>query len=124
MTGKRLRRKPGGRDGRSIRERIGSVARLKPEMYASYVFYHYAKQEETPNSFNPTYIIGAHEEVLFSYEEKPAPARGMGGTRRTWPAPVVPDDWHGVMRPHFIPWSDGERGPLLWERLNTLLSFE
>ncbi|RKN75839.1 hypothetical protein [Paenibacillus ginsengarvi] len=109
--------------GRAGRERLGSLARLKPELFASYVFYHYAKQEETPGSFNPTYIIGAHENILFSYQELPAPKGESRATRRTWPAPVAPDNWHETMQPHFLPWSDGERGPVLWEKMSMLLSF-
>ncbi|RAV20111.1 hypothetical protein [Paenibacillus contaminans] len=104
------------------RERIGSLARLKPEMYGSYIFYHYAKQEETPNSFNPTYMIGAHEEVIFSYHERPVSASASGVTRRTWPAPITPDNWHDLMRPHFIPWTDGEQGAELWVKMNALLT--
>ncbi|MFK7692656.1 hypothetical protein [Paenibacillus sp. HJGM_3] len=111
------------RDGRNVRERIGSLARLKPEMYGSYIFYHYAQQEETPNSFNPTYIIGAHENWIFSYHELPAPQGSRQSTRRTWPAPIAPTNWHEVMQPHFIPWSIGEQGPVLWVRMTALWTF-
>ncbi|TMV48719.1 hypothetical protein FE783_16850 [Paenibacillus mesophilus] len=111
------------RSGHTVRERIGSLARLKPEMYGSYVFYHHAKQEETPESFNPTYMIGAHENIIFSYQEQPAPRGEIRATRRTWPAPIAPNNWHEIMQPHFIPWSEGERGPVLWERMNILLDF-
>lgn len=109
--------------GQRPRERIGSLARLKPDMYAGYIFYHYAKQEETPNSFNPSYIIGAHEELIFSYEEKPAPPFGSRQTRRTWPAAVTPDNWHELMRPHFIPWTESGQEPVLWVRMQTILHF-
>ncbi|GAA3408724.1 hypothetical protein GCM10020370_45710 [Paenibacillus hodogayensis] len=111
------------RSGDSVRERIGSLARLKPEMYGSYVFYHYAKQEETPGSFNSTYMIGAHENIIFSYHELPAPKGESQSTRRTWPEPITPNNWHDIMLPHFIPWSSGESGPVLWEKMSILLSF-
>lgn len=114
---------PEARSGRFVRERVGSLARLKPEMYGSYVFYHYAKQEETPGSFNPTYMIGAHENLIFSYQEQPAPRGERRESRRTWPTPVAPNNWHEMMQPHFIPWSEGEQGPVLWERMNLLLTF-
>ncbi|MBB3114483.1 L-rhamnose mutarotase [Paenibacillus phyllosphaerae] len=109
--------------GRERRERIGSLARLKPEMYGSYVFYHYAMQEERPNGFNPTYMIGAQEQLLFSYEERPAPGERGGASRRTWPAPIVPDNWHEVMEPHFRPWPGDEQGSKLWVKMNLILSY-
>lgn len=84
-------------------ERIGSLARLKPDMYGSYVFYHYQLQEEKLGSFNWSYCIGSHEWYLFSYCELPAlqgtPRPGKLTTNRT------PSDWHDVMAPHFEePW--------------------
>ena len=111
------------RDGQTACERIGSLARLRPEMYGSYIFYHFALQEEKPGSFNPTYMIGAHETLIFSYQERPAPVGGTVAPRRTWPAAVAPANWHEIMLPHFIPWSDGEQGPVLWEPMNTLFTF-
>ncbi|CAH1225538.1 hypothetical protein PAECIP111891_05823 [Paenibacillus allorhizoplanae] len=107
----------------SGRERVGMLARLKPSKYSSYIFYHYAMQEEKPSCFNPTYIIGAHEELIFSYHERPAPAFEHGATRMKWPAPITPDNWHETMKPHFIPWSENEQGPVLWEKMDTILSF-
>lgn len=104
-------------------ERLGMLARLKPSKYSSYIFYHYAMQEEKPNCFNPTYIIGAHEEFIFSYYEHPSPSFENGATRRTWPAVITPENWHDVMQPHFIPWSESEQGMVLWEKMNNLLSF-
>jgi hypothetical protein len=59
------------RGDRKVERRLGSLARLKPEMYGSYVFYHYQLQEEKPGSGNKTYIIGSHELYLFSYQELP-----------------------------------------------------
>ncbi|UKS28371.1 hypothetical protein LOZ80_05390 [Paenibacillus sp. HWE-109] len=110
-------------DGYANRERVGMLARLKPEKYSSYIFYHYALQEEKPHAFNPTYTIGTHEALIFSYHETPIPALERGASRRTWPAPVVPENWHATMRPHFIPWSEGEQEPELWTRMTTLITF-
>ncbi|KRF05521.1 hypothetical protein ASG89_20550 [Paenibacillus sp. Soil766] len=105
------------------RECIGMLAILKPSKISSYIFYHYALQEEKPSCFNPTYIIGAHEELIFSYHERPTPAFVNGATRRKWPAPITPENWHDVMQPHFIPWSESEQGPILWEKMHAILSF-
>ncbi len=107
----------------SDRERVGSLARLKPSKYSSYIFYHYALQEEKPSCFNPTYMIGAHEELIFSFHEHPSPAFEHGQSRRKWPAPITPDNWHDIMQPHFIPWTESEQGPVLWETMDTILSF-
>lgn len=107
----------------SGRERLGMLARLKPSKYSSYIFYHYALQEEKPSCFNPTYIIGAHEELIFSYHERPSPAFEHGATRMSWPAPITPENWHDIMQPHFIPWSESEQGPVLWENMITILTF-
>ncbi|MGO4497857.1 hypothetical protein AB4114_18415 [Paenibacillus sp. 2RAB27] len=106
----------------SPQQRIGKLARLKPEMYSSYVFYHFQKQEEEPGSFNDRYIIGAYENLLFSYHELPAivseAPTGLLQTNNS------PEDWHGVMHPHFDPWTDTEEeGEKLWRSLEELLSF-
>ncbi|MGG1556039.1 hypothetical protein [Paenibacillus ferrarius] len=105
-------------------ERLGNMARLRPEMYSSYIFYHFALQEEKPNSFNPTYVIGAHEELIFSYHERPAPAFGPGVNRQTWPASILPStDWHELMEPHFQQWPRDDQEPVLWEKMNLIYSF-
>lgn len=105
------------------RERIGMLARLNPLKYSSYIFYHYALQEEKPSCFNPTYMIGAHENLIFSYHERPSPVFEHGATRRRWLAPITPENWHDVMQSHFIPWSESEQGLVLWEKMDTLLSY-
>jgi hypothetical protein len=91
------------RSGAEIpQKRIGSLARLKPETYSRYVFYHYQRQAELPQSFNRRYIIGAHDRTIFSYQELPAITTAP-------PPPTLlthntPDDWQTVMEPHFEPW--------------------
>ena len=110
------------RTGRVVETCVGSLARLKPEQYASYVFYHYQMQEERPESFNQTYIIGAHELLIFSYAELPnslsgSPRRGKLDTNHT------PGGWHELMAPHFEPWTDAGTDELLWRRLECICSF-
>jgi hypothetical protein len=101
---------------------IGSLAKLKPAMYASYVFYHYQKQEETPGSFSKYYVIGAHENILFSYNELPskkdplAPS-GLLDTNQS------PSNWHEVMEPHFELWQDKPIEDRLWRKMNCWFSF-
>lgn len=86
-----------------VLQRCAKIARLKEEMYSSYIFYHYQFQEEKPAVAGNKYrIIAAHENLLFSYHEMPAiienPAlyKGKLGTNNT------PSNWAALMEPHFI----------------------
>lgn len=90
-----------------VERRVGRVAHLKPEMAASYIYYHYQLQEE--QAFHgPKYeIIAMHENLLFGYQEFPAvvepPALpGRLSTKGT------PENWSDSrMDLHFQPWPDG-----------------
>ncbi|MDI4649212.1 hypothetical protein [Cohnella hashimotonis] len=77
-----------------VERRAGRVAHLKPEMVASYIYYHYQLQEE--RAFHgPKYeIIAMHENLLFGYQEFPAVTE----------APVLPGRLHTKGTPE--PWSD------------------
>ncbi|WP_277532366.1 hypothetical protein [Cohnella rhizosphaerae] len=97
-------------------ERIGTLARLKPALASSYIYYHYQRQEETPGSFNASCVIGSAGALLFNYRELPAVAgavnrQGLLTTR------LSPADWHEVMAPHFDPWADAKAGEELWRRM-------
>ncbi|WP_091224540.1 hypothetical protein [Paenibacillus sp. BC26] len=93
-------------------QRVGSLSRLKPDQYASYVFLHYQLQEEKPRLFNKYYIIGSLGEYIFSYQELPAivepPRKGLLSTKET------PPDWGVAMEPHFEPWTDKPEAERLW----------
>ena len=54
-----------------VEKPLGKIIRLKPEMIASYIFYHYQYQEEKPCDGDKFGIIGIHEDVLFFYLEEP-----------------------------------------------------
>lgn len=90
-----------------VDRRVGRVAHLKPEMAASYIYFHYQLQEE--RAFHgPKYeIITMHENLLFGYQEFPAVVeepvlRGKLSTTGT------PADWNDSrMDLHFQPWEDG-----------------
>ncbi len=91
------------RKERVVDERVGVLARLKPEMVASYVFYHYQLQEEKPEHSNKSLIIGLYRTLIFLYSEKPAivseqKPQGKLNTQHS------PGNWHEVMEPHFDPW--------------------
>lgn len=107
-------------DNRHVAERIGSIARLKPEMVSSYIYYHYQRQEEMPDSFNSSYMIGAFGRILFSYYESPSwistsERQGHLSTKQT------PSNWHEVMLPHFELWEDAEAGKQLWRKMERIM---
>lgn len=90
-----------------IVKRIGRLARVKPEMLSSYIFYHYQLQEEDHGAKNKYCIIGLNENLIFHYEEHPievevSPHKGKLKTSNT------PKDWQKFMEPHFIFWDDTE----------------
>ena len=102
--------------------RVGSLARLKPEQYCSYVYYHYVRQEEQPHGFNKYYIIGAHEHRLFSYQELPATVdtpRPRGSLRTK----LTPNNWQALMHEHFELWADQPPENQEWIRLPCIWQF-
>lgn len=91
----------------------GRVARLKPEMASSYIFYHYQLQEERPGSFDKYGLICLHETLMFFYMELPSivetpSVKGKLATNHT------PDHWQDVMNPHFERWTDAPPGQDIW----------
>ena len=103
--------------------RAGKLARLKPEMYASYVFLHYQLQEEQPRLFSKYYTIGSFGPYIFSYDELPGivepPRAGRLDTKRT------PADWPAAMLPHFEPWGpEVSEGEQLWRETESLFHLE
>lgn len=90
-----------------VERRVGRVAHLKPEMAASYIYYHYQLQEE--QAFHgPKYeIIAMHENLLFGYQEFPAVVEApvLSGRLKTKGTPANWSD--SRMDLHFQPWEDG-----------------
>lgn len=91
----------------AVERRVGRVAHLKPEMAASYIYYHYQLQEE--RAFHgPKYeIIALHENLLFGYQEFPAVIEEpvLPGKLSTTGTPANWSD--SRMDLHFQPWEDG-----------------
>ena len=99
---------------------VGSIIFLKPEKYASYVFYHFQLQEEGLRKFNMSYIIGSEGVCLFSYQEQPALLdplypRGILETDNS------PANWDDVMDEHFQRWEDTRAA---WREMKLIMSFE
>jgi L-rhamnose mutarotase len=110
------------RDFSASRKSIGSIIYLRPEKYASYVFYHFQLQEEGIKKFNKYYLIGAHETCLFSYQEQPA----VIDTRhedRVLNTNLSPDNWAELMGEHFQPWPEGLNIADPWKVMEEVFSF-
>lgn len=103
-----------------VERRVGRVAHLKPEMAASYIYYHYQLQEE--QAFHgPKYeIIAMHENLLFGYQEFPAVVESpvLPGKLNT---SGTPSNWgDSRMDLHFQPWEDGH---LYFKPIETLFAY-
>ncbi|WP_082600935.1 hypothetical protein [Agromyces sp. Root81] len=110
------------RGDREVADRVGSLTFLKPEMFASYVFHHFQRQEELPESFNRTYMIGSLGTLLFSYSESPATAANVDAPARA--GQRTPTDWHAVMQPHFDLTHGRPDAPAdepIWRRMHRLV---
>jgi hypothetical protein len=90
-----------------VEKRAGRVAHLKPEMMASYIYYHYQLQEERA-FYGPKYeIIAMHENLLFGYQEFPAVVEEPVATKKLSTS-CTPKNWlDSRMDLHFQPWEDG-----------------
>ncbi len=100
---------------------VGRVVYLKPEMIASYIFYHYQYQEEKPGDGDKYGIIGIHGNMLFFYLEEPTyhdrPAyKGTLSTNNT------PDNWSALMKEHFLCWPDQKGTDDNWRNTEVLIS--
>jgi hypothetical protein len=90
-----------------VEKRAGRVAHLKPEMMASYIYYHYQLQEERA-FLGPKYeIIAMHDNLLFGYQEFPAVVEEPVAPKKL-STYGTPKNWlDSRMDLHFQPWEDG-----------------
>jgi hypothetical protein len=110
------------RDSGSSRESLGSIVYLRPEKYCSYVFYHFQLQEEGIRKFNKHYVIGAHENCLFSYQELPAVVDSTNHDR-VLDTYVSPENWTDLMGEHFRPWPEGLDIEKPWKSMEEIFSY-
>jgi hypothetical protein len=110
------------RDSGSPRESLGSIVYLRPEKYCSYVFYHFQLQEEGIRKFNKHYVIGAHENCLFSYQELPADIDSTNHDR-VLDTNVSPENWTELMGEHFRPWPEGLDIEKPWKSMEEIFSY-
>lgn len=103
-----------------VDERVGRVAHLKPEMMASYIYYHYQLQEERAFLSGKYEIIAMHENLLFGYQEFPGVVEepvldkklNTSGTPKNWK--------DSRMDLHFQPWHDGQ---LYFKRIEQIFAY-
>jgi len=110
------------RDSGASRESLGSIVYLRPEKYCSYVFYHFQLQEEGMRKFNKHYVIGAHENCLFSYQELPA-VIDTTNHDRVLSTNVSPENWAELMGQHFRPWPEGLDIDAAWKSMEEIFSY-
>ena len=104
------------------RKSIGSIIYLRPEKYCGYVFYHFQLQEEGLRKFNKYYLIGAHENCLFSYQEVPAEIdRGNIGSILT--TNNSPENWAELMGQHFQPWQEEAGIEIAWKAMDEIYAY-
>jgi hypothetical protein len=90
-----------------VERRIGRVAHLKPEMIASYVYYHYQLQEEQAFLGDKYEIIAIHENLMFGYQEFPKVTEKPLAPKKL-NTQGTPANWNDSrMDLHFQPWEDG-----------------
>lgn len=90
-----------------VERRAGRVAHLKPEMMASYIYYHYQLQEERAFLGDKYEIIAMHENLLFGYQEFPKVIEEPAVPRKLTTS-GTPENWNDSrMDLHFQPWEDG-----------------
>jgi hypothetical protein len=90
-----------------VERRVGRVARLKPEMAASYIYYHYQLQEERAFLGDKYEIIAMHENLLFGYQEFPRVIEEPELPKKLQ-TNGTPENWSDSrMDLHFQPWEDG-----------------
>lgn len=110
------------REQNHARKSIGSIIYLRPEKYASYVYYHFQLQEEGFKKFNKYFIIGAHEDCLFSYHELPA-VIDPWNSNRILSSNNSPANWAELMGEHFQPWPDGLNIEDPWKAMREIYAF-
>ena len=98
----------------------GRLARLRPEMVSSYIFYHYQLQEEKPGIGDKYGLISLHENLIFFYQERPAVVEAPPRPGKL-PTTNTPDHWHDVMFPHFDLWEDADPGQEIWREVTLLV---
>lgn len=103
-----------------VKRAYATINKLRPEMVASYIFYHFQYQEEKPGDWAKYAAIYLHENFMFFYLEEPdgpsvTPYKGKLDTANT------PGDWQTLMYKHFLPWEDDPEQKRPWREIETVL---
>lgn len=89
-------------------EPVAMMSRMVPEKLASYIFYHFQRQEEQPASEGRHLSIWGDGATALLYDELPElpvahPRAGLLAPRHH-----TPENWREIMLPHFRLFEDGE----------------
>lgn len=92
-----------------VQKRVGMIARIRPDMLSSYIYYHYMLQEGQLTIVNKYCMIGLDENLIFYYEEQPVTSE-LPQRRGKLNTNGLPSDWQNIwqdlMEPHFILWEE------------------
>ena len=94
---------------------FGMLMKIRPEMLASYIFYHHQMQEETPGSGGKHGAIYMHENLLFHYLEDNDPSDGLCFKGKLDTHNTPSNCWGELMEQHFAPWPDTDP-PIQWRK--------
>ena len=103
-----------------VEDRAAKLARIKPEMLSSYIYYHYMLQEGKRDMGNKYCVIGLHENFILHYEEHPLDIVKPSFTGKLEDFKLKMENWEDMMYPHFIQWEDEEEESL--RKLKPLIS--
>ncbi|QGQ97661.1 hypothetical protein EHS13_23605 [Paenibacillus psychroresistens] len=92
----------------AVQARVALIARIKPDMLSSYIYYHYLLQEGHSTNDNKYCMIGLDENLIFYYEELPKTVENQvkQDQRITHFPHNWQDTWQELMEPHFIYWEE------------------
>lgn len=106
---------------KKVTRHFAKLIQVKEDMYSSYVFYHYQLQEERrQRSGNKYGIIGAHQNLLFFYQEEPVIQEEPSLYPGKLDTQNTPKDWGRAMNPHFMPWEDQNRDIGCWKEIERI----
>jgi hypothetical protein len=102
-----------------VEKTTAKVIKLKPEMVASYIFYHYQLQEEKPGDWSKYPVIFINENLLFFYLETPdapekQPYSGKLDTTNS------PENWGELMSQHFAKWEEPQDYEIEWKAIEQI----
>lgn len=98
---------------RSDPKAVISFIKLKPDKISSYIFYHYALQEEASGKRLKYYSIFISGALLINFHESPQVLYDPNVKGSLDSSISQRDDWNEYMKTHFLPGETWRRGEIL-----------